>query len=92
MQGRADVTGDAAWDADHWSVMLHTPAGSAALSLRVAGAHRLIDRGGSEETYRKASVEFAVEMLEQAGFADRQIIAPPGYSRPLVIGRVSSRS
>lgn len=49
---------------------------------------RLIDRGGDEETFRKASVEFAVEVLEQAGFSDRQIIAPPGYSRPLVIGRV----
>ena len=48
---------------------------------------RLIDRGGDEEIYRKASVEFAVEMLEQAGFADRRIIAPAGYSRPLVIGR-----
>jgi SAM-dependent methyltransferase len=48
---------------------------------------RLIDRGGAEETYRKASVEFAVEMLQQAGFTQRQIIAPPGYSRPLVIGR-----
>jgi hypothetical protein len=48
---------------------------------------RLIDRGGKEDTYRKASVGFAVDMLEQAGFADRQIIAPAGYSRPLVIGR-----
>jgi SAM-dependent methyltransferase len=48
---------------------------------------RLIDRGGQEETFRKASVGFAVEMLEQAGFTDREIIAPAGYSRPLVIGR-----
>ena len=53
---------------------------------------RLIDRGGEEETYRKASVEFAVEILEQAGFTDRTIIAPPGYSRPLVIGRVGRRN
>ena len=48
---------------------------------------RLLDRGGEEETFRKASVEFAVEMLEQGGFSNRKIIAPPGYSRPLVIGR-----
>ena len=48
---------------------------------------RLIDRGGDEETFRKASVEFALEMMEQAGFTDRRVIAPPGYSRPLVIGR-----
>lgn len=50
---------------------------------------RLIDRGGEEETFRKASVEFAVEMLDQAGFANRTIVAPPGYSRPLVIGRAA---
>jgi SAM-dependent methyltransferase len=48
---------------------------------------RLIDRGGSEETFRKASLEFAVEMLDQAGFSNLQVIAPAGYSRPLVIGR-----
>jgi hypothetical protein len=47
---------------------------------------RLIDRG-RERTGRKASVEFAVEVMDQAGFAYRQIVAPPGYSRPLVIGR-----
>jgi hypothetical protein len=51
---------------------------------------RLIDRGEGQETFRKASVEYAVEVLEQAGFTDREIVAPPGYSRPLVIGRVSS--
>lgn len=47
---------------------------------------RLIDRS-DPETYRKASVSFAVELLEAAGFAQHDIIAPPGYSRPLVIGR-----
>lgn len=51
---------------------------------------RLIDRGGDEETFRKASVEFAVAMLDQAGFTDRRIVAPPGYSRPLVIGRAQT--
>ena len=48
---------------------------------------RLIDRGGDEEIFRKASLPFALEVLEQAGFTNRQVIAPPGYSRPLVIGR-----
>ncbi len=46
---------------------------------------RLIRRA-SEETYRKATIEFAVEVLKEAGFARREIIAPRGYSRPLVIG------
>lgn len=48
---------------------------------------RLIDRRGEEETFRKASVEYALEVLESAGFHDRRIVAPPGYSRPLVIAR-----
>ena len=39
---------------------------------------RLIDRGGDEEVYRKASVGFAIEMLEHAGFTERKIVAPPG--------------
>lgn len=47
---------------------------------------RLIYREEKDQ-YRRATVEFAVDMLEVAGFTDRQIIAPPGYSRPLVIGR-----
>ena len=47
---------------------------------------RLINRS-DEETYRKASVEYAVEVLEQAGFTQCKIVAPAGYSRPLVIGR-----
>jgi hypothetical protein len=51
-----------------------------------ANVDRLIGRS-DEETYRKASVEFAVELLEDAGFHKREIIAPPGYSRPLIIGR-----
>jgi hypothetical protein len=47
---------------------------------------RLINRT-DEATFRKASLEFAIQLMEQAGFPDRQVIAPPGYSRPLVIGR-----
>jgi SAM-dependent methyltransferase len=50
---------------------------------------RLIDRGGEEETFRKASVEYAAEVLEEAGFRNRTIVAPAGYSRPLVIGRTA---
>jgi UDP-N-acetylmuramoyl-tripeptide--D-alanyl-D-alanine ligase len=44
LQGAADVTGLAAWDTDagdHWSVMLKTPAGAAALQLRIAGEHNV---------------------------------------------------
>ncbi len=37
----ADVTADATWAGDHWSVALHTPAGDAALALYVAGRHNV---------------------------------------------------
>jgi UDP-N-acetylmuramoyl-tripeptide--D-alanyl-D-alanine ligase len=41
MQGDADVTAEAAWADDHWSVMLASPAGAAALRLHVAGEHNV---------------------------------------------------
>lgn len=41
LQGAADVTGLAAWHADHWSVMLQTPAGAATVQLRIAGEHNV---------------------------------------------------
>jgi UDP-N-acetylmuramoyl-tripeptide--D-alanyl-D-alanine ligase len=41
LQGEAEVTGQAQWQADGWAVTLHTPAGSAALVLRVAGLHNV---------------------------------------------------
>jgi UDP-N-acetylmuramoyl-tripeptide--D-alanyl-D-alanine ligase len=37
----ADVTAEASWSVDHWDVALATPAGRAALSLRVAGRHNV---------------------------------------------------
>jgi UDP-N-acetylmuramoyl-tripeptide--D-alanyl-D-alanine ligase len=41
LQGEADVTCHAVWNATHWSLMLHTPAGAAALELRAAGWHNV---------------------------------------------------
>jgi UDP-N-acetylmuramoyl-tripeptide--D-alanyl-D-alanine ligase len=41
LQGAADVTVDAEWAVDHWSLMLHTPAGFAAVQLRIAGLHNV---------------------------------------------------
>jgi UDP-N-acetylmuramoyl-tripeptide--D-alanyl-D-alanine ligase len=44
LQGAADVTGLAAWDTDagdHWSLLLKTPAGAAAVQLRIAGEHNV---------------------------------------------------
>jgi UDP-N-acetylmuramoyl-tripeptide--D-alanyl-D-alanine ligase len=41
LRGPADVTADAEWAGDHWSLMLHTPAGFAAVQLRIAGWHNV---------------------------------------------------
>jgi len=41
MNGSADVTGQGVWDGDHWSMAMQTPAGAAALTLRVAGEHNV---------------------------------------------------
>ena len=41
LQGVADVTVEAAWSGDRWSVMLHTPAGAVTAGLRVAGLHNV---------------------------------------------------
>jgi UDP-N-acetylmuramoyl-tripeptide--D-alanyl-D-alanine ligase len=37
----ADVTAEARWSVDHWDMTLVTPAGRAALALRVAGLHNV---------------------------------------------------
>jgi serine/threonine protein kinase len=39
------------------------------------------------QTFRKASVAYAVDALRRNGFSSTHVIAPRGYSRPLVIGR-----
>jgi hypothetical protein len=40
-------------------------------------------------TFEKASLEYAEKVLAANGFPSLTTIAPPGYSRPLVIGRRS---
>jgi glycosyltransferase involved in cell wall biosynthesis/serine/threonine protein kinase len=46
------------------------------------------DIGRSDkDVYMKASVEYATKTLNSNGFSEIKIIAPFGYSRPLVIGR-----
>jgi UDP-N-acetylmuramoyl-tripeptide--D-alanyl-D-alanine ligase len=41
LAGPADVTADASWQQGHWAVQMHTPAGDAVLTLRVAGRHNV---------------------------------------------------
>ena len=39
--GDADVTGDASWSADHWTLTLRTPSGDATATLHIAGRHNV---------------------------------------------------
>ena len=41
LQGPADVTCHAEWMADHWALLLQTPAGAQTLQLHVAGWHNV---------------------------------------------------
>lgn len=41
LQGDADVRADAQWLGDRWTLQLHTPAGTAGATLRLAGRHNL---------------------------------------------------
>jgi SAM-dependent methyltransferase len=47
---------------------------------------RLIERA-DPHTFEKASLDYATITLRDNGFPAVTVIAPPGYSRPLVIGR-----
>ena len=44
------------------------------------------------ETFIKASLPFTVELVRKHGFPSVSVIAPRGYSRPLVIARASQSS
>ncbi|MCU0965798.1 MAG: UDP-N-acetylmuramoyl-tripeptide--D-alanyl-D-alanine ligase [Burkholderiaceae bacterium] len=41
LQGAAEVCADATWQGEHWALRLHTPAGTVAAALRMAGQHNL---------------------------------------------------
>ncbi|MBI4231773.1 hypothetical protein HY605_00960 [Candidatus Peregrinibacteria bacterium] len=38
------------------------------------------------DQYRRASLDFAVNLLRKVGFSELKVISPEGYSRPLVFG------
>jgi UDP-N-acetylmuramoyl-tripeptide--D-alanyl-D-alanine ligase len=41
LQRAAEVRADAQWQGEHWAMQLHTPAGTVATTLRMAGQHNL---------------------------------------------------
>ena len=37
------------------------------------------------DTFRRASVEFNLELLKEAGFAQTRVVAPERFERPLIV-------
>lgn len=40
-----------------------------------------------DHSYEKASVEYNMELLQQAGFSKIKVVSPKGYSRPILIAK-----
>lgn len=64
-------------------------AGIADRCVLECNTERNIGRG-CEQTYERATVEYAVDALRTNGFGTVRVVAPRGYPRPLVIGSVES--
>ena len=57
--------------------------------VQQANTDRLIHRR-DDDTFNKASLAFTTQLAPQGGFNAVQVVAPRGYSRPLVISRATS--
>lgn len=44
-----------------------------------------------DHSYEKASVEYNMKLLQQAGFSTIEVVAPRAYSRPILIGKKDGR-
>jgi UDP-N-acetylmuramoyl-tripeptide--D-alanyl-D-alanine ligase len=64
----ADVTGTARWGVDHWAVDLKTPAGTAALALRIAGRHNVKNALAATAAALAAGVPLAAVVQGLAAF------------------------
>lgn len=45
-----------------------------------------------DHSYEKASVEYNMKLLQQAGFSTIEVVAPRDYSRPILIGKKDGRN
>jgi tRNA A-37 threonylcarbamoyl transferase component Bud32 len=72
-------------EADIESVIRHISTISDIFVLQ-ANTDRHIKRQNSA-TFKKASLEYLTRKLKTNGFSDTEVIAPKGYTRPLIIGR-----
>ncbi len=72
-------------EADIESVIRHVSTISDIFVLQ-ANTDRHIQRQ-NPATFNKASLEYLTRKLKTNGFSDTEVIAPKGYSRPLIIGR-----
>jgi serine/threonine protein kinase len=77
-------------EADIESVIRHISTISDIFVLQ-ANTDRHIQRQNLA-TFNKASLEYLTRKLKTNGFSDTEVIAPKGYSRPLIIGRRSATS
>lgn len=57
--------------------------------VQQANTDRLIHRK-DEDTFEKASLEFTKQLAAEGGFDKVRVVAPRGYSRPLVISEATS--
>jgi SAM-dependent methyltransferase len=72
-------------DDDIAAVVSHAGTITDTLVLQ-CNTNRRIHRSDARK-YKRASVQYAVDALQRNGFPITHVIAPPGYSRPLVVGR-----
>jgi UDP-N-acetylmuramoyl-tripeptide--D-alanyl-D-alanine ligase len=86
LDGRADVTATAVWTLDHWAMLLHTPAGSAPLALRVAGRHNVSNALAATACALAAGAPLAAVVR---GLQTFEPVA--GRSRTLVLQRAGRR-
>lgn len=82
LEGPADVTGQARWQLDHWSLLLRTPAGDAELALRVAGRHNV--RNALAATACALSAGVPLQAV-QRGLAAFEPVKGRSQVRPLVL-------
>jgi hypothetical protein len=75
--------------ADQMRDAVRTISGMTEVLVQQANTDRLISRN-DPDTFTKASLEFTIELAREYGFPEITVVAPRGYSRPLVIGRSRS--
>lgn len=83
LQGQADVTAEASWQRTQWQLQLHTPAGSAAATLRLAGRHNVKNALAATACALAAGVPLAAVVQGLAAF---EPVSGRSQSQQLLLG------